>query len=534
MQEKVYVPKFSTLQLGGTRIGNPHQPDNVVGIQVERNEAGYATRAFRSDRVVFNFPEDLAAFFKEADPRIFFVEDRDLEPILKYLGKDLCTKLLEGCRVQYEGVQVVYHGSLYTREVGRRTLRKIYRLRPFYWAGTLPDEMDCFSMQTFGERIVKLLVSLDMPLRLNSCGSLLGELYSRSVPAEAVEMAYNCYHGGWIEMFKLGHFDEAYDYDLNAAYPTEASKLLDLSGIWVHSSSWVQAAEYGFCYARIYVDIELPFSPLMFRRKSELQGNTPYRAVLNPVGVWEGWITKDEIAFLVSNDLGEVEIADGWWYIPADYCVFPFQAMLSTLGKLKQEGKTKGDAVAANLVKLMAASLQGRFMQSNMVWGKWRTGPAFNPIYASVITSRVRCKVAELALQSPDSTVGVVIDGLLSTCKLDVPQQWKLEYKGECVVANHGDYWIQGRHTKRNLLHDLTQYRWSTEYPLREERYCSLAEAIRVDGFEEAGREVPEVWQKVSRVGKRVWKKHPIVCNDLLTKVYESSPPFPSGVMLVD
>lgn len=534
MEEKVYVPKFDTLGLGSPRVGKGHQPDDVVGIQVERNEEGYATRAFRSDGVVFDFPEDLGTFFNEDDSRIFFIVDRDLEPILKHLGKEACSKLLEGYVVAFDGVQIVYHGSLYTRLAGGGALRKIYNLKSFYWSTTLPDVMDCFSIQGFGERIVKLLVGLDIPLRLNSCGSLLGKLYNRGVPEGVMEMAYNCYHGGWIEMFKLGHFDEAYDYDLSAAYPTEASKLLDLSGTWVHSSSWVQAAEYGFCYARIRMDMQLLFSPIMFRRRSEMLGNAPYRAVLNPIGVWEGWITKDEIEFVVTNDLGEVEVADGWWYIPVDCCSFPFQDMLGTLGKLKQEGKIKGDMVAANLVKLMAASLQGKFMQSNLVRGKWKTGSAFNPVYAAVITSRVRCKVAELALQSPDSIVGVVIDGLLSTHKLDVPQQWKLEYKGECVTANHGDYWIQGRVTKRNLLEDLVHYRWNTRYPLRRERFCSLAEAIRADGFEGACREVPEAWQQVSRVGKRCWKTRPVVCNDLLTGVFESSPPFPTGVMRVD
>jgi len=534
MEEKPYVPGFDILTFGITKVGKPHEPGDVVGIQVERNKEGYATRAFRSDGVVFDFPEDLEAFFGEADSRIFFIVDRDLEPILKYLGEDLCVKLLEGCGVSSGGVQIFYHGSFYTRIAGGRTLRKIYRLKPFYWVGTLPDNMDCFSIQMFGERVVKLLMNLNIPLRLNSCGALLGELYCRRPPPEVIEAAYNSYHGGWIEMFKLGSFDGAFDYDISAAYPTEASRLVDLSGTWVQSQHWVQAAEYGFCYARIRVDMSLLFSPIMFRRRSELRGNTPYRTVLNPVGVWEGWITKDEIEFLLTNDLGEVEIADGWWYIPASCHSFPFRGMLDMLGRLKQEGKAKGDLVASTLWKLTAASLQGKFMQSNLVWSKWKTGPAFNPVYASVITSRVRLKVAELAFQGPEEMLGVVMDGLLSLKKLKVPRNWRLEYEGKCVIANHGDYWMEGRQTKRNLLEDLSKDKLSNIYPLRGERYCSLAEAIRVDGFEAACREIPEAKQKVSRVGKRFWKELPVTCGDLLTSVYESSPSLPAGALMID
>jgi hypothetical protein len=167
------------------------------------------------------------------------------------------------------------------------------------------------------------------------------------------------------------------------------------------------------------------------------------------------------------------------------------------------------------------------------VWGKWKTGPAFNPVYAAVITSRVRCKVAELAFQSPNDIVGVAVDGLLSTRRLDTPKEWKLEYEGECVAANHGDYWIEGRYTKRNLLQDLCDHRWSLSYPLRGERFMSLAEAVRCDGFDGACREIPEAMQRVSKVGKRCWTKLPIVCGDLLTNVYTSAPCYPSGVMMV-
>jgi len=532
VEEKSYVPGFDVLTFGVAKVSKPHEPSDVVGIQVERNKEGYATRAFRSDGVVFDFPEDLETFFSEADSRIFFVVDRDLEPILKYLGEDICTKLLEGYSVSSGGVQVSYHGSLYTRVAGGASLRKIYRLKPFYWVGTLPDNMDCFSIQMFGERVVKLLVNLGIPLRLNSCGALLGELYCRRPPLEVLEAAYNSYHGGWIEMFKLGSFDRAYDYDLAAAYPTEASKLVDLSGTWVHSRYWVQAAEYGFCYARIRVDMSLLFSPVMFRYRSEMRGSVPYRSILNPVGVWEGWITKDEIEFLVTNDLGEVEIADGWWYVPASCYSFPFRGMLDTLGRLKQEAKVRGDLVASTIWKLTAASLQGKFMQSNLVWGRWKTGPVFNPVYASVITSRVRLRVAELALQDPDEMLGVAVDGLLSLKKLKVPRNWKLEHEGRCVVANHGDYWMEGRKTKRNLLEDLSKDTLSNAYPLRGERYCSLAEAIRVDGFEAAGREIPEARQRVSRVGKRLWRKLPVTCGDLLSGVYESTPLLPTGALM--
>ena len=534
MEEQIYVPEFDSLKFGVRKLGKPHEPNEIVGLHVERGTDGYATKVFQSDGRVYLMPEDLRAFLTTEDPRVFFVRDRDLEPVLKYLGEEACRQLLLGFGVLYDGVQLFYHSSLQIRVAGGRTLKKVYSLKPFFWPTMLPDDMDCYSVQAHGERIVKLLVGWGIPLRLNSTGSLLGELYSRAVPYEAAKMAYNCYHGGWIEMFKVGYFEEAFDYDLASAYPTEAARLVDLDGMWVRSRDWVQAAEYGFCYARIRMSIDLPFSPLIFRRKSVMRGGVPYRVILNPVGVWDGYIVKDEIEFVVSSGIGEVEIIDGWWFVPRDRVWFPFRAQMENLKKLKEDSKKRGDEVAATLVKLQAAALQGKFMQSNLVRGEWTTGAAFCPVYASTITARVRCKVAEVALQNSDSIIGTVVDGLLSTRRLSVHQGWKLEYAGRCVAANHGDYWIEGRETKRNLLRDLTDYRWSTKYPLRSERFISLAEAIRVDGFEAAGRVAPEAWQRVSKIGKRWWERTPKVCEDLLTNVYTSGAPFPCGVLGLD
>lgn len=530
MREKRYCPFFEDLDLRKRPMGNPVdlQEQAVVGMAVEVDESGYATRAVMSDGRFYSFPNDLATFFEEKDESLAFVMDRDLEPVLKWLGEELCTKLLDGFGVVVGRVQLFYHGTMSVRIAGGRSLRKFYRLRPFYPAAMLPDEYDCVLVQQLGVRLVSTLMKLEVPLRLSSYGSLLGEVYSGHVPERVLEMAYNCYHGGWVEMFKLGHFKEAYDYDVASAYPSEAARLVGMRGAWYSTNHWVQGAEYGFCYAKISMDMNLPLSPLMFRLVSRMARSYPYRVVRNPIGVWEGWVTKDEVEFVVSNYLGDVEIEEGWWFEPSS-SDRPFATLVAKLFALRKKGRTSGDMLVANVGKLMAAALQGRFMQSYLNRGERVVGPAFNPVYAATITSRVRCKVAQVAMDNYEDVLGVMVDGVLATKPLGLKEGWHLDHTGECVVANHGDYWIEGRATKRDLRKDLEEHRWKVYYPLREERRVSLAESIRSEMFELAGHRSPPVFSQVSKVGKRFWEAYPKVCNDLLTKVYESYPLLPGA-----
>lgn len=505
-----------------------YQGQDVVGMAVEIGEDGYATRAILSDGRVYSFPKDVQTFLEEKDESLVFVVDRELESILKWLGEDLCRELLEGYGVVMDKVQLFYHGSLSTRIAGGRRLRRVYRLKPFYPSAMLPDEYDCIVAQQLGERLVNTLLKQDVPLRLASYGSLLGEVYSGSVPEAVQNIAYNCYHGGWVEMFKLGRFDTAYDYDIASAYPSEAARLVGMRGSWYQSSHWIQGAEYGFCYARIHMDINLPMSPLMFRLTSRMANNHPYRVVRNPVGIWEGWITKDEIEFVVSNYLGDVEIAEGWWFEPSNHDR-PFARLVTQLYSLRKQGRESGDLLVANIGKLKAAALQGRFMQSYVARGQRVVGPAFNPVYAATITGRVRCKVAQVVMDNYEDVLGVMVDGVLSRKPLGLRQGWHLDHIGECVVANHGDYWIEGRLTKRDLRRDLEDYRWHLQYPLRGARRVSLAESLRSSMFEMAGRNSSPVFSRVSRVGKRFWGTYPKVCNDLLTGVFESYPLLPGS-----
>lgn len=503
-----------------------------------RDEKGYAVKCYQSDNKVWTFPNDLEEFFSYADPRLFFVDgsDRELESVLKYLGEDVCRRIMAGFSINLSGVIVSYHGSLNTRIPGGRSLRRIWALKPFYPTYMTPLDDDCYGVQARGERLVKVMMDNGLPLSLSSCGSILSSLANlpfNEAPADVTEFAYNCYHGGWIESMKLGSFDTAYDYDLASAYPSEAARLYSCSpqhGSWHRIDRYIQEALYGFCWCKINIDLSLPFSPIMIRLRSYMTpgGVHAVRVIRNPIGSWEGWLTKDEIEFVVRNWLGDVEIMNGVWFVPTSYHQ-PYLPLVSKLNQLRQYGKSKGDKLTSYVGKIIPASLQGKMIQSSLIDGKRLVGTAFNPVYAATITSRVRLRVAEAAFGEYKDVLGVVVDGLLTEKPLSIKGvggRWKLEYKGKCIIANHGDYDITGRDTALPLLTLLDDYRKERQYPLRGIRYVSLAEAIEGNRFDLACQKRPESLAWVRRVGKRNWPDLPHTCGDLLDKQYESSPLF--------
>jgi hypothetical protein len=241
------------------------------------------------------------------------------------------------------------------------------------------------------------------------------------------------------------------------------------------------------------------------------------------VGSWEGWLTKDEIEFIVSNCLGDVEILDGYWFVPDRYHR-PFTEIVGKLRQMRNRSEKRGDLLGKNIGKITAASMQGKFMQTYLVDGLRVTGGAFNPVYAATITSRVRLKVAELALENWEDVLMLMVDGILTTRPLGVPKQWKLSHQGKGVVVSHGGYDIEGRETVEKLTESLQESWQDTSYRVRAPRYVSLSEAIESDFFAVAGRVRPEVRARVDQVGKRIWESLPKVCSDLFENQYLSWP----------
>jgi hypothetical protein len=109
-----------------------------------------------------------------------------------------------------------------------------------------------------GELTIEALKELDLPYyKLTSPISLyLKSSNGRSLEfptiddlpnAEIGELAYKSLKGNWLEAYKAGTWNEAYDYDINGAYAYEIANLPDLRlGNWINSIDIPEYAMLGF------------------------------------------------------------------------------------------------------------------------------------------------------------------------------------------------------------------------------------------------------------------------------------------------
>ena len=89
----------------------------------------------------------------------------------------------------------------------------------------------------------------------------------KNLPDELCQIAWDCCERSWVEAHQLGHFDKAYDLDINSSFPSACAELLDLRyGRWVESEAIPHQAYYGF--AEGMVNITSKISPITYTNGS--------------------------------------------------------------------------------------------------------------------------------------------------------------------------------------------------------------------------------------------------------------------------
>ena len=239
---------------------------------------------------------------------------------------------------------------------------------------------------------------IDKILREKVVPSMMANISTGGIDIKVLERAWSCFRGGRMEAIELGAVDRVYDYDLNAAYFSVFRELPALNPMlweWIDSKEYVEDAEFGFC--RCYVDCgeDLEIGPVGVRL--EVPSKIP--RTFYPKGDSVAWRTKDEIDMLRMTDKADVEIIEGSWGRPKRYVPRALKSASSVIEKLLADPRTNEYA------KYMASISWGKF--ASLMSTHW------NPIYSSVITSRIRSKITEIALARPSDVIAITVDGIV-------------------------------------------------------------------------------------------------------------------------
>lgn len=340
------------------------------------------------------------------------------------------------------------------------------------------------------------------------------------VPLQAMEIAYECCKGNWVESFAIGKFDKVWDYDINSAFPSQAAKLLDLRlGTWKQSNEYQKEATYGYC--RCEVSIDSDFSPII-----KQYGERSY----TPKGVFQTSLTKNEIDFINQWNIGFVTIIDGWWWtFNIGQESFPLLEEITKLYALKQSST----GIKREIIKrIMSGSFYGLFIELRN--GKF--GDKFMAPYAAEIEANTRLEIASLCMKYKVIPLHIAVDGIVvnkpiheGKVFIDTIGQWRLEHEGAAIIASSGLACIQSKTGKGDfsinydeLMQIATEHPEATEYTKTKKTVLSLGQAKAQGNIFNVGIEKEIVKTIDFGDNKREYEVMPENFGELVSRQYAS------------
>lgn len=425
---------------------------------------------------------------------------------------------------------------------------------------------DALLVEKLGQYFQKLCISAEVDFNKPISPANISERYFKQnamLPVfenwQAQQWAHFSYHGGRFEVMKRGYIPKAYLYDINSAYPAVMSRLYHLNkGKWIFAYKDDPTYEYGF--VRCWVELDQEYMNPLVHEKQNLR-------IYPQMKRRRKFLTIDEIRFIRKWSLGTVKIIDGWFWIP-DEADFPFQKLVELYdfrAKLKSEGN------ALQLVyKIIMNSIYGKTVQMipyyKRVYHKYpkythldiidapaagsyikrfKAGSLFLPVYASIITARVRLQCHEAMLKAGEDVVAVFTDGIFTKrprlYSSSLMGEWNKTGEGELLLLGCGVYTLEhkGEHITKfrgftaskelNLFEILEENLREVEFKIPKDKVISIGEVItqrlsltldQLNTFIESSRTLNLNFDQ-----KRVWDSDFRNARDALTREISSVAP---------
>lgn len=394
----------------------------------------------------------------------------------------------------------------------------------------------CIKSKIAGKEVVQCLRNLGLsPTTLTSPikayqNEVLNKLdlpTIRDMPEEAAEWAYECSHRQWVEAFKIGHWNMAYDYDITSAYASELAKMPDIRyGKWLKASKKPYDAILGFL--RGWVSINTQPSPIMYEKET-------YTApeYYTPTGRWYCYLTQAETDFIQLHQLGSFELIDGWWFVPNKQCPTPIAQIMQDLHNRKE----LSSGLCKDIIKKIMVGCYGKTLES---WSD-RFGTLFNPVWGATVETNTRLKVAEFCLQAQASgcnPLHISVDGVLLDAPISIPinnelGSWKSSGQAPLIIVSSGTVGFDdSRQTNDNFSLSYNKLRSlissspdSSEYKLARPSIVSIPVALSQNAWDKLG-DVYGLERSINIQGenKRYYPEAPDTGRELLERAYDSEP----------
>ena len=352
-----------------------------------------------------------------------------------------------------------------------------------------------------------------------------------TMPDEAADWAKDAMKGSLVQANQVGYWDKAFDYDINASYPYELSKLLDLRrGRWVKRPYPLEQAVYGFAQGIITTNAN--FHPFLYRKGAGM----PY----TPVGSWQTCLTLQEYDFLYDYKLGEFEATEGWWlWLPTEPAYHLFEGVVRWL-YAKRNGTT---GLTKLVIRRISSACWGKLSETR----KGRPGPHWQPCYASVVEANARIRLVKTCLDyGVEHILHCAVDGFISDEKLPLKTSmefgdWRLSGEGRCLINGTGVVAFEGNNgagdfsLKFDWLNDqIKAHPKAQSYTMEKHSVIGLGLALANNGvnFDYLGKVVRK--SRAVCIGedtKRFWGERPKTGGQLLSGHKWISEPVPLSLI---
>ncbi len=303
----------------------------------------------------------------------------------------------------------------------------------------------------------------------------------------------------WITNYQVGNFPQAADWDISAAYSSEAAKLPDLRDLeYWHSdkmTSREDGALFGFLKGRFYIDPDAPqshCSPVMVN-DGKLHGNPA------------GWLPVDcyslsEVRLVEGAGLGTFIMEDGYFAKkPRNVTArMPFREAMEWF-----YGHRNLSPMCKTICKGMGNQLVGKLIE-RLKWkldanGEPEYGELYNSICHSLITSGTRVKVARWLMDnevSKDQLLCVQTDGARVLKDIEPPSHngmgtWVYKGKFDTLVASPNIILAAGKkpqhYTYSQLIPEIQANPLGVYYGMLSPAHITLKQAIELGDISKVG-----------------------------------------------
>lgn len=252
-----------------------------------------------------------------------------------------------------------------------------------------------------------------------SCASIAVQKFSKSmahdVPRYINDAFEATYRGGRIECPRVGHFPQAYLYDIHSAYPSVMAALPSTEGQWLDVK---KSPRPDALYAAMLVQMKIPRD--LYRCPVPVKGETQ---LMYPTGEWSQWV--DLTTYRVLENEGFVhKIKRGFQLVASAGLRRPFEALAEMYQeRQRQPGQSWALKIIMNALYGKVAERIGKWFPSIFVdkdaeawrgnfWTKreqWTKRTNF--VYASAITAGIRARMYREI--PPEDTIFYATDGVM-------------------------------------------------------------------------------------------------------------------------